>query len=1573
MSHNATQRRLFTYALATAIFSATSARAQIPAPGEPAVAPHAAAPATQPGGMMDRAAESGAQVYVDDSFASIDQLRTASRYASQGQSQLAITTYQNIIDIYGQKLVYLSNDSYMSITDYVCGKLLQMPAVQSGTYDQLFGVQAQQAIDAAVEAHNLPELMRACDRFFPSTAAFDGLSTAAAWHFEQADFSTAARLWQKLLAHPRAKKNLAELLFRQAVAESLAGDATAATTLRSRLVTEFPDATASINGQPTPLLAKLDEVLAIPAWHPPEAAKDEWPAFQGGPTRENLLSVHASIGAQLWSVDLNGGSGSEETSAVHARRGNGRMLTPSRLQPGGLPPDPPLTSYPVLSGGTLFIHNDDHVVALSANAGTFLWSYPEPSPRGDELRAEAAAAMRAGGGGAMPMQAAAHDSVSIFGDRAFAVLPVREGSPNGDDEVEDNAAGMGETQVVCLDRTDGHKRWATPARSLTIGGKNDLIFVGSPLVTKAGVFVVARKIGQGAFVESYIVRLNAETGAPDWTCYLCSASTGMFYGATGFTNVPIPSLVDEVLYISTGQGATCAVDANVGRILWLQVAASAKKVRSPNEFYNPMQAAPSWKFNPPLVYGDKVITLETAASDSAVSIYDRWNGRLIRSFTAKDLGMETVDVLAGIVGSTLVVDGSQAVAMDLEKIGERAAIMWRCDFPSDEETGRPEGRPFLSQTGLYVPFEKGMVLVDVATGKSGDFWQWPRTEKDVMGKPGNLLVTSEQVVVVTETDIAGYSRWETARDNRLAQIQAHPQDPQAYLALAEIAYRTNHLDMADENMKEAVTLATAASPGEAAGDLLGRLYRTALNFAEQLANKADTAVRDRARFYFEQCKATARTPEQQAEWRLTMSDFSLAQNKPEEAATLYNEVLTDSSLRGSAYHRKDATARAGVAAELKFRLLIQQSGAGVYARFEDQAKSLLANAESQHDPALLQQTVDSYPNSAAAIAAATELASTYRDKQDWGAAIKVLRWLYPRTDGDEKGRVTADLAMAQLAMKRYAGALAWAERGLRQYKNLSWNDPVTQQTLTFATLRDKLRSSGMALAEGRRPELPPPQADASGRPAMDDASATEVFAQGSLLVPLEQSPAFRRPDLLFVFLNRGLHVYPVGKSASLPPPWSVELPQGGGAGTCAVLGSLGDMTVVAESRAVVGINTQTHALAWQVMLSRPQGDRENGAANNGRRNFAQINGGRLIIQGNARVIINGQLVTAGDLADMNGDGIQASDPEVIRQLAFARLGRPAFSTMRMIDDKLIIIANGSMSAIDVATGKPAWSDGNGAALSVKLPAGTSNVVTGNEDLVVAEVNNGEATSFFVVDAETGKFRKQINLDNERAKWRAVGDDGTLYVVSDQAISAYDLFADQDEPLWRRSDIQSRFPEATVLTLDGLVLVNTNSELMCLSLQGGEVRWPVPPSGPIRLDIPEPSALRVVEDGDNVIYESSKEIVVYASAPQEAPNDQLTWRAEINAGSVPPLDSIQMSDPYVVALAIGPTIGGVQRSVQLILMERKQGKIHLIKSIQRSANAADLEGPVINAWQVVDNGVALEVGGAVHFYHGKVGG
>lgn len=1551
--------------------------------------------ANQTGGMMDRAADSGAQVYVDDSFASVEQLRTAQRFASQGQSQLAIQKFQEIIDKYGQKLVYLNNDSYISITDYVRERLLNVAAVRNGMYDQLFGQDAKKDIDAAAAQGDLAGLVRVCDRYFPSTAALGGLMQAGEWYFERGEFSAASRTWQKLLAHPMVGERQPELLFRAALAEHLGRDDEAAKKLRDRLEKSFKDATVTVAGEEAPAVAKLDEALKLPAFAAPAATADEWPAFGGGASRTGLAVADSSAGARLWGVSLTDPAvvGDPGQPGLRQPIVQGRVVVSRNGQP--VSDGPALSSYPVMSNGILYVNTGEKVLALSSNAGTMLWNYPPQAV--SRMTTQQEQMLRNGNGMVRP---AAHDSATVFGDQVYAVLPAKP--LPGQPMVSDYPYSMqGPTRVVSLNREDGKERWSSSAQAISLDTEKGtpaatppqgqagvrarivqsntprgvLTFIGSPIVTRQGVYVVANKTGDPSFLQYYLVRLDRDTGDVTWTCYLCSAATGSYYtGYSTLNSIPVPTLVDDVVYISTGQGADCAVDANVGRILWLQVTEGAKGKRSPQDYYVQREGTASWKFNPPMVFGDKLVTYETSSGTGGATgsgwlrVYDRWNGKVLKTASKSDLKIGAVDVVAGIVDDKLILAGQGVYALKLDGVEKDATVEWSVEYPSQAEAGKPAGRPFLTTTTLYVPFDKGLYTVDVKAGKKGEFWPWPKTEKDVAGKGGNLLITSEQVVVVNDQEIAGYSRWETARDNRLAAIKAKPNAPEPYLALAEISFRTAHLDLAEENMRKAVELATATGGQESMAEMLGRLYRTNLNFAQQLLGKPEEALRSRSRFYYEQCKATARGAEQQAEWRLAMSDLSLQEKKWAEAAALFNDVLTEPALRAAPYHKGDALARGGVVAEMRFRSLIEKNGAAVYKPYEDRAASQLAAAGS--DAAALQQVVDTYPNSAAAVTAASRTAAACRDKGDFEGQRRALSWLYPRVSGEDKGKVTGELAAANLALKKYGAASGWTERGLRQFKGLAWT--VGGQSMTFDAMKQKVKEAASNVAEARRPVLPAPMADAEGRrvgaPAMDDEKGPMALAQGTLLGNVEDSPVFARPDRVFVYRAQMLRVFDSASGAELTPKDKpIKLPLAGA--PAALIGCYGDIAVLAQNRVVVGVDLQKMEIAWKQTFNFSVRDAT-----------PEVNQARLQQGGRQIVINNGVMINAED-GSIIGQAVDTQgDPELARQAALAALNRPAFSTLKMVGDKLLVVSGGALRAYNLKTGEPAWKDEAGKESPLKLPdAGAATVVQGNDDAIVVQVDRTDkpGTMFVVVDADTGKQRRQLNMSEEHAYWRGLSDDGMLFVVSDQSVSGYDLQSESDKPAWRRSDITSKYPSATQLTLDGLIFVNTQNEIMCLSPDGGEARWPDPTGLPIRLNIPsgqsptgQMSFLRSEVDGDMVIYQSTQGVSAYYTYPRSTEDGQLAWEAMFAPGTTPPLQAMEVSDPYVVVMAQGP-MQTAQRAVHLIFINRKGGKRHLDKPIKRSTNESDLEGPVIRSWGLVDNGVALEVNGTVYFYHGKL--
>ena len=102
-----------------------------------------------------------------------------------------------------------------------------------------------------------------------------------------------------------------------------------------------------------------------------------------------------------------------------------------------------------------------------------------------------------------------------------------------------------------------------------------------------------------------------------------------------------------------------------------------------------------------------------------------------RSFTRKELGLTSLDVLAGIVDGHLLAVGNSVVSIDLKTLAKTES--WHVDLPVTAVTGRLQGRPFLSSAHLYLPCEKAIVRVDPRTGEV-DVKNWPNTEVEVAGR-----------------------------------------------------------------------------------------------------------------------------------------------------------------------------------------------------------------------------------------------------------------------------------------------------------------------------------------------------------------------------------------------------------------------------------------------------------------------------------------------------------------------------------------------------------------------------------------------------------------------------------------------------------------------------------------------------------------------------------------------------------------------------------------------------------------------------------------------------------------------
>ncbi len=1466
-------------------------------------------PATRPalpGGMMDRAADIRTPVYVDDSFASLEKIRTAARYERQNQTRLAIETYQQVLENFGQKLIFLSDNRYVGIAGYVRARLLAMPAVEQGEYDRIYGPVAQNAIDEALAQNDDVALRMACERYFPSTAAIIGSDQAARIAFERGSFSSAAKLWESLLDHPGAAAQRAVFLHHAAVAHHMAGQYARAEELRGQLAQRYPDARTQLGDQEQNLLADLNLRMQDQVLTADRLADNQWPMFMGNPAHNVVTNASAQAGTMLWSFryrQLPSEDSSADNDDVQMMGMRAAMMRSAGDENQAFRGR---YTFPVISDGVMFVHSGTAITAVNLASSQPAWSYPAENERSATSQVPA--------GRVWALIAANtynHDSCAVLRDVVYANLAADGVMVN---RRRPATVSTQTGRVVALNARTGEEIWATSATAFL--PETQVALIGAPLATPQGIFVLGRKIAPEAFSQLYLFRLDARSGEVQWSSYICSTSASNGYMAYGSAMTPaLMAMSDDVIYIATNQNATCAVDASLGRILWLNItetAASAQDIGSVRAI------SETWRVNPPVIWADRLIV---ADNGSPARMFERTSGKLIgQPLPVKSYG----DLLAGVIDGKLVLIGNRLRVVDM--MSQSDAMPPRL-LPADG--GKVAGRPFLTRTEIYIPMEKGLAVLPLAKDGEAVLTPWPADRDERRGEPGNVLVSNDQILVADGDEIRCYSRWETAHESRLKVIREHPHDPGAYLDLAEIAFRTDHLDIARENAAKAAELAAAQSAD--AGNTLNRIFSSCLAMADQ-SMRASPARYDQARFFYDLCRTVARGSDAQVLWRMRLGQLAQTDNKPDEAIMLYSQILADPALRTTVYQSQNQAMRAGIFAESAIRELLDSRGRQIYLRYEDQAALALRQAHAAADANVYQNILDTYPNSFAAQQSAAELADLYTRRGDARSRLNALRWLYAHVDPADHARIIAQIAQAQADLHHWAAAINWAGRGQRRFPDFRLSRPENKP-LSFAELADSFRSAGPQRERANYPHFVVKDPSTPG--------ANHQIGSGQLLVPLDNSPELQSPDdILFAELNAGATILHI-RNATQPDSAArqCKLPDDG---PVSLIGVINRRAVLLSRSSMVCVNLQNAQLAWQIPL-------------------ADINSGQPKEQIFARP---GLQITPEERAD--ADMRMASyDPLNILRLDMVRsLGGANYSSVRVLGNKLFIggLYLSGTFCYDLDTGKKLWN------FPCTVRNDLSVLISGNEQYVLIQEDfSGSSSVVNVVSASTGKLIGAIKSTG-RVIWRDISDDNILLLAGGSAVVAYDLQGNLGAPLWRRDDIKLRSGTGAALTLDGLAIISKADELWCLSVDSGETRWA---EGSRRLSNPVViSALgppvRVVNDGDLVLVQNAapSSLTAYRSDTGD-----LAWEAALgnDLSSVPPfIARPSLGDRYIVQLAQGD-VGNRWMTGIYVLDRLADGKLLSNGPIPLLRSLGDREGVRVSRWVVTNGGIAIEIMGNISLY------
>jgi outer membrane protein assembly factor BamB len=594
---------------------------------------------------------------------------------------------------------------------------------------------------------------------------------------------------------------------------------------------------------------------------------------------------------------------------------------------------------------------------------------------------------------------------------------------------------------------------------------------------------------------------------------------------------------------------------------------------------------------------------------------------------------------------------------------------------------------------------------------------------------------------------------------------------------------------------------------------------------------------------YDRAAAAAATPSDWVTLCLQRAAYLHQKNDSAGEMTLYQQILADAGLRSVIVaNGENAASPAGTLARNAVSDLIQRCGPAIYAPYEQKAVAAVQSAMSLPSSAQAPQLVaiaDMFPNSQAATGAILSAADDYEaggSPRESAALMRQFCSRYP--DSPQRPRAIESLARAYLEMPNRVDGLNVAIGRLEQGANLAGQQKLSRplrlpdgtqvDNVTFAQAADALRSFQARIATRA---LPDPRIPGVGRhvpgekkpaylPEDPGALLTDI---SDLVLPLRD---WARQDRIVTFSSsQGLGVYTVGSNHPLfTCPAVTEAPRnvawtggnllvwcpsglllirGDGAAASTTMPSVADIgrgidaaksqhagdviwdaplhTLPAAQFASVGTGDDNDATA-----SAAGGDDVDPAAQPPVNGTVTINGQRIVVRGNGRIILG----RGGQLQIVNG---RILPPVMMRAAAGMAAGAnqpnvPANpngdNTVEEIDrlvptgDRLVFSTSGGEASsrvvsLNLADGRVLW--------QTSLEDHQIDQLAANDDFVVIRASNDTDMRLVAFDAITGQpvwrprpFGRENN-DTDVPINICLAEDGSLVYLTADHICCKDLF------------------------------------------------------------------------------------------------------------------------------------------------------------------------------------------------------
>jgi outer membrane protein assembly factor BamB len=626
--------------------------------------------------------------------------------------------------------------SLIDVRREVEARMAAWPAEALRAYQSKVGLEASDALEQA--RTDVTRLRQLLDCYLFTDAAVSAGLRLIALDWREGRFVQAARTARRLLLRPLPPTDRAQVLVELAFAEAMSARRADAERVVRQLHAEHGGETVLLGGRRTRVTDLTGDNLPLP----PRVVVNTRRCTDFGDKRCNGLNVVTDLPATLaWQsrLPVRPQVGSNDQSR---RRLADWLSTLSGR--GAL-----LVNNAVVTDTGLVINRGHELLSLKLDDGSTPDGWKQSHPPDGVLRGKMPESTRWMERMGYANAVAPYFAIVADDRHVVAITGIEDRLPGDADRPPRE-----QQRLWCLDPSSGQIAWSrTPSELLANRVPDGCYFSGALAIDGEQVLAFVRGPLRSPSQSGWLISLDREDGRIRWLTPLGSALLmGTRLAVPEFESCYVAHLAvaDGRVFLNTNLGSVVAVEIESGRVAWMS--------GYPHRLFAPPRNATShllpFNSSPTIVSNGAVFSMPIDSTH--LLAHDAETGQPLRMLSREQLGSPTV--LLGVRGELVLLAGEKDVSAfrwrDHDPLAPAPKPQWRTVVPSRR------GRPLITANRLHVPTEKGLLSLDLDSGK-------PVTDpSDSLSRSlpaGNVLFDGSRLILVGADEVSACRLADPAR------------------------------------------------------------------------------------------------------------------------------------------------------------------------------------------------------------------------------------------------------------------------------------------------------------------------------------------------------------------------------------------------------------------------------------------------------------------------------------------------------------------------------------------------------------------------------------------------------------------------------------------------------------------------------------------------------------------------------------------------------------------------------------------------------------------------------------------